>query len=134
MQTSQTQNKTASSRPTRPEAPMKLCEMEQTEDALRPSHNVFDRLGRNKDEDMRNHLEARRNSATSRRRDDLSTFSPIDDEINELRDRLKKLAAKNTKVEPSTITSPFSMEIQQVSLPAGFRIPTMATYEGKIDP
>ena len=83
---------------------------------------------------MRTHLEARRNSITSRRRDDLPAFSPINDKINELRDQLENLAAKNTKPTPSTMTSYYSVEIQQAPLPAGFRMPTMVTYEGKTDP
>ena len=132
--TSRPQNKTASGRPTRLEAPMKSRERELTEDALRLSHNVFDLLGRNIDEDMRTYLEARYNSATSRRRDDHPTFSPINDEINELRDMLEKLVARNTEAKPSTITSAFSTEIQQAPLPAGFRMPTMVIYEGKPDP
>ena len=61
---------------------------------------------------MPTHLEARRNSATFRRRDGLLAFSPINDEINELRDRLEKLAARNTEATPSTRTSFFSAEIQ----------------------
>ena len=83
---------------------------------------------------MLTHLEARRNSTTSRKRNDLPAFSSINDEINELRDRLVKLAARNTEAAPSTTTFPFSIEIQQLPLPAGFRIPTMATYKGKTDP
>ena len=73
---------------------------------------MFDRIGRNKDEDMRTHLDARHNLATSRRRDDPPTFSPLNDEINELRDRLEKLMAKNIEATPTTPTSPFSAEIQ----------------------
>ena len=90
---------------------MKSQERERIGDALRPSRNVFDRLGRNKDEDMCTHLEARCNSATSRRRDYLSTFFPFNEEINELMDRLEKLMAKNTEAAPSTTTLPFSAEI-----------------------
>ena len=82
---------------------------------------------------MLTHLEARCNSATSRRREDLSIVSPINDEINELRARLEKLAAKNTEAAPLTSTLPFSTKIQQVPLPTGFRMPTMATYKGKTD-
>ena len=58
------------------------------------------------------HLEARRTSATSRRRDELLIFSLINDEINELRDKLEKLAARNTEATQFTSTSLFSMEIQ----------------------
>ena len=72
--------------------------------------------------------------ATSRRRDELPVVSPINDEINELRARLEKLAARNTEVAQFTSTSPFSTEIQQAPLSAGFRMPTMETYEGKTDP
>ena len=75
-----------------------------------------------------------RNSATSRRREDLPIISLIKDKINELRARLEKLAAKNTKVAPSMSTSSFSTDIQQAPLPDGFRMPTMATYKGKTDP
>ena len=65
---------------------------------------------------------------TSRRRGDPPTFSPLNDEINELRDRIKKFAAKNIEAASSTTTTPFSAEIQQAPLPAGFRMPTMTTY------
>ena len=44
---------------------------------------------------MHTHLEARHNSETSRRREDLPIVSPINDEINKLRARLEKLAARN---------------------------------------
>ena len=108
--------------------------MELIGNALRPSHNVFDLLGRNKDEDMHTHLDARHNSATSRRIHNPPTFSPLNDEIKELRDRLEKLVAKNIEATPTTMNSPFSAEIQQVPLPTGFRMPTMTTYEGKNDP
>ena len=113
---------------------MKSQEREPTKNALKPSCDVFDRLGRNRDEDMHTHLEARRNSMTSRRKEDLLIVCPINNEINELRARLEKLAARNTEVAPSTSTSSFSVEIQQAPLPARFRMPTMVTYEGKIDP
>ena len=113
---------------------MKSQEREITEDALRLSRNIFDRLGRGRGEDMGTHLEARRISATSRRREYLPIVSPINDEINELRVRLKKLAARNTEVSQSTSTSSFSAEIQQAPLPTGFRMSAMATYEGKTNP
>ena len=103
-------------------------------DFLIPSCNVFDKLGRSRGEDMHNHLEARRNSATSRRREDLSILSPINDKINELRARVEKLGTRTTKATPSTSTSPFSSEIQQAPLPIGFRMPTMVTYEGNTNP
>ena len=83
---------------------------------------------------MRTYLEARCTSATSRRRQEEAVVSPVNDEINELKARLEKLEARNIKAAQSTSTSPFSAEIQQAPLPVGFRIPTMATYEGKTDP
>ena len=83
---------------------------------------------------MRTHLEARCTSVTSRRRQEEVVVSLVNDEINELRARLEKLAAKNTEAAQSTSTSPFSTKIQQAPLPASFRMPTMATYEGKTDP
>ena len=43
------------------------------------------------------HLEERRTSATSRRREEVLVISPINDEINELRARLEKLVARNTE-------------------------------------
>ena len=48
---------------------------------------------------------------TSRGRDDLSGFSPLNDKINELRDRLEKLTARNVEAALSTIASPFSAKI-----------------------
>ena len=56
------------------------------------------------------------------------------DEINELRKRLDKLAAKSSEATPSTTSSPFSLEIQQAPLPASFHMSTMTTYERKINP
>ena len=100
----------------------------------RPSRNVFDRLDQDRRADMRTHLDVRRASAISRRRQEEVVVSPINDEINELRARLEKLAARNTEAAQSTSTSPFSVEIQQAPLPVGFRMPTMAAYEGKADP
>ena len=79
---------TASGHTTRPNAIGKSREREIIEDALRPSHNVFDRLGRSRGKDMRTHLEASRTSATSRSKEDLLVVSPINDEINELKARL----------------------------------------------
>ena len=79
---------------------------------------------------MRTHLEARHNLATSRKRDDLTVFSHLNDEINKLRYRLEKLTAMNTEAAPSIITLPFSAQIQQVPLSTGFKMPTMETYEG----
>ena len=83
---------------------------------------------------MHTHLETRRTSATSKRRQEEAVISLVNDEINKLRARLEKLAARNTEAAQSTSTSPFSVEIQQAPLPVGFRMPTMATYEGKTDP
>ena len=60
---------------------------------------------------MRTHLEARHNSATSRRREDLPIVSSINEEINQLRARLEKLTARNIEAAPFTSTSPFSIEI-----------------------
>ena len=56
------------------------------------------------------------------------------DEINELRKRLDKLAAKSSEATPSTTSSPFSLEIQQAPLPTSFCMLTMTVYEGKTDP
>ena len=104
------------------------------EEALRSSWNIFDRLSRSRGEDMHTYLEARRNSATSKRIEDLPIISLINDKINELRARLKKLAARNTEATPSTFSSSFSAESQQAPLFTSFRMPTMATYEGKTNP
>ena len=87
---------TALDRTTRSDAILKSQEREITGDALKLSRNIFDRLARSREKDMRTHLEARRTLVTSRRREDLSVVSPIKDEINELRARLKNLAARNT--------------------------------------
>ena len=46
---------------------------------------------------MRTHLEARCASATSRRRQEEAIVSLVNDEINELKARLEKLAARNTE-------------------------------------
>ena len=97
------------------------------------SHNVFDRLGHKAEEDLRDHVDARHTS-TSSKKNDVPAFSPVHDEINELRKRLDKLAAKSSEATPSSASSPFNLEIQQASLPAGFYMPTMTTYEGRIDP
>ena len=83
---------------------------------------------------MRMHLEARRTSVTSKRRGEELVISPFNYEINKLRARLDKLAARNTEAAQSTSTLQFSAEIQQAPLPAGFRMLTMATYDGKTDP
>ena len=45
--------------------------------------NVFDQLGQNVEEDLRIHLDARRTLASSKK-NDVPTFSPVHDEINEL--------------------------------------------------
>ena len=60
---------------------------------------------------MRTHLEVRRTSATSKRRDELPVVSPINEEINELRAKLEKLAARNTEVTQSTSILLFDAEI-----------------------
>ena len=86
---------TTLSRTTRPDAIVRSREKEVIEEALRSSCNVFDRLGQSRGEDMRIHPEVRWTSVTSRRREDLLVVSLINDEINELRARLEKLAAKN---------------------------------------
>ena len=83
---------------------------------------------------MPTHLDARRTSATSRRRQEEVVVSPVNDEINELRARLEKLGAKNTEAMQSTSTSLFSVEIQQAPLPIDFRMPTIAAYKGKANP
>ena len=80
------------------------------------------------------HLEVRRISPTSRMRHEEPFVSLVNDKINELKARLEKLAARNTEAAQSTSTLPFSTEIQQAPLPVGFRMPTMATYEGKTNP
>ena len=82
---------------------------------------------------MRTHIEARCTSATSRRREDLPVVSPINDEINELKVKLKKWVASDIEAVQSTSTSLFSAEIQHTPLPTDFRMPTMATYKGKTD-
>ena len=56
------------------------------------------------------------------------------DEINELRKRLDRRAAKSSEATPSTTSSPFSLETQQASLPVSFCMPTMTAHEGKTDP
>ena len=60
---------------------------------------------------MRTYLKARRNLATSRKREDLSIAFLINDKINKLKARLEKLAAKNIEVVPLTSTLPFSVDI-----------------------
>ena len=102
---------TASGCTTRPNAIVKSWEREITEDALRPSCNIFDRLERSRGEDMRTHLDVRNTSVTSKRREDLQVVYPINDEINELKARLKTLAARNTEATQSTSTSSSSAEI-----------------------
>ena len=94
---------------------------------------MFDLLGQNAEEDLRARLDARRTS-TSSKKNEVLAFSPVHDEINELRKRLDKLAAKSSEATPFTTSSPFSLEIQQAPLPIGFRMPTMTTYEGETDP
>ena len=85
-------------------------EKERTGGASKLTRNVFDRLGQNVKKDLRAHLDAKRTSASSKKNDVL-TFSPMHDEINELKKRLDKLAAKSSKAIPSTTSLPFSLEI-----------------------
>ena len=94
---------------------------------------MFDRLGQSAEEDLYDHLQAGRTSASSKK-NDMPTFSPMHDEINELKKRLDCLAAKSSKATPSTTSSPFTLEIQLAPLPASFHMPTMTTYEGKTEP
>ena len=68
------------------------------------------------------------------KKNDVTTFSPMHDEINELRKRLDKLVAKSSEATPFTTSSPFSLKIQLAPLPASFHMLTMTTYEGKTDP
>ena len=128
------QKRTASGHTVRPRATTRSQEKGVTDDPNRSSYDVFDRHDQDRRKDMRTHLDARRASATSRRRQEEVVVSPINDEINELRARLEKLAARNTEAAQSMSTSPFSVEIQQAPLPVGFRMPTMVAYEGKADP
>ena len=71
---------------------------------------MFDRLSQNAEEDLRIHLDARRMSASSKK-NDMPTFSPVHDKINELRKWLDKLAAKSSEATPSITSLPFSLEI-----------------------
>ena len=72
---------------------------------------MFDLLGQIAEEDLCVHLDARRTS-TSSKKNDMPTFYPVHDEINDLRKRLEKLAAESLEVAPSTTSSPFSLQIQ----------------------
>ena len=112
---------TTSGRTTKLDAMVRSWEGETIEEALSPSHNVFNRLGQSRGEDIRTNLEVRHTSATSKRRKDLPVVSPIHDEINELRAMFKKLVAGNTGAAQSTSI-------------LSFRMPTIATYEDKTDP
>ena len=58
---------------------------------------MFDQLGQSRGEDVSTHLEVRRTSTTSRRRQEEAVVSPVNDEINELIAWLEKLAARNTE-------------------------------------
>ena len=95
--------------------------------------NVFDRFGQNVEEDLCTYLDARRTLASSKKYE-VPTFSPMHGEINELRKRLDKLAAKSSEATPFITSSPFIIEIQQAPLPVSFCMPTMTTYQEKIDP
>ena len=130
---SRPRNGTVLGLPPRFVAPQGSQEKEQSGGAPKPSRNVFDWLGQNTKEDLCVHLDVRQTSASSKK-NDVPAFSLVHDKINELRKRLDKLATKSFETTPSTTSSPFSLEIQQASLPAGFRMPTMMTYEGKTDP
>ena len=126
-------NGTVSGLPPGSIAPQGSQEKEQAEVAPKLSHNVFDRLGHNAEEYLHAHLDARRTSASSKK-NNVPAFSLVHDEINELRKRLDKLAAKSFEATPSSTSSLFNLEIQQAFLPAGFCMRTMTTYEGKTDP
>ena len=114
-------------------APLGSQENEQTGEGEKPARNVFNRLGQNAEEDLHIHLDARRTSASSKK-NDAPAFSPVHDEINELRKWLDKLVAESSETAPSTTSSPFILEIHQALLPTDFRMPTMTPYEGKTDP
>ena len=94
---------------------------------------MIDRLGQNTEEDLHTHLEAKRILASSKK-NDVPTFSPMHDEINELKKRLDKLPAKSSEATSSTTRSSFNLKIQQAPLPISFHMPTMTIYEGKTDP
>ena len=89
-------------------APPGSQEKERTGGGLKQTRNMFDRLGQNAEEDLRVHLDARRTS-TSSKKNDMPTFSPVHDEINELRKQLDKLGAKSSAAAPSSISSHFSL-------------------------
>ena len=61
---------------------------------------------------MRTHLEVKYKLVTSRMRQEEAVVSPVNDEINELKAQLEKLAAINTEAAQSTSASLFSAEIQ----------------------
>ena len=82
-------------------APQGSQEKEQTGGAPKPSHNVFDRLDQNAEEDLRVSLDARQTSASSKK-NDVPAFSSVHDEINELKKTLDKLAAKSSEATSST--------------------------------
>ena len=85
-------------------------EKQPTRGALKPSHNVLDRLGQNAKEDLLAHLDARRTS-TSSKKNDVPAFSPVHDKINGLRKRLNKLTTKSSEATPSMTSLPFSLKI-----------------------
>ena len=85
-------NRTVSSLPPRSIAQQGLLEKEQVGVAPKPSYNVFDWLGHNAEEDLHAHLDTRHTLASSKKNDVLA-FSPVHDEINEIRKRLNKSAA-----------------------------------------
>ena len=96
--------------PSRSVAPQGSQEKEQTRGAPKSSFNVFDRLPQNAEEDLCVHLDARRKTESSKK-NNVPAVSLVHDEINELRKRLDKLAAKSSEATPSSTSSPFSLEI-----------------------
>ena len=116
--------------PSRFMVPQGSQEKERTGVTPKSSHNVFDQLGQNAEEDLHAYLGARRTSTPSKKNNVLA-FSPVHDEINDLRKRLDKLAAKSSETTPFTTRSSFNLEIQQTLLPTRFHMATMTTYKGK---
>ena len=76
-------NEAVSGLPLRSVAPLRSQENERIGGGQKPARNVFDLLGQNAEEDLRIHLDARRTSASSKK-NDVPTFSPMHDEINDL--------------------------------------------------
>ena len=103
-------NGVVSGLPLRSLAQQGLPEKEQVGVTPRPSRDVFNQLGHNAGEYLRAHLDARRTLASSKK-NDVPTFSPVHDEINELKKMLDKLAAKSFEATPSLTNSPFNLKI-----------------------